>query len=1443
MANPNSSDSAEDASPEVSLIVGVGASAGGLDAFSTLLSHLPTDTGMGFVFVQHLSPGQESLLSELLGRTTRMPVVTAVDGQQVEANRVYVIPPNAQMTIAQGRLHLATCDQTQARVKTINLFFESLAADQKNRAIAIVLSGSNNDGALGVESIRAEGGIVFAQNRETAEFAEMPTAAIATGCVDFVLSPAAIAEELVKLKRHPYLHTATTPDPDPETTEVPAIAEDELITVFRLLQRQTGVDFANYKPSTFQRRLRRRMALQKCLNLSDYIQYLQDYPNEVQSLYQDVLITVTSFFRDPEVYTVLQERVLPMLVQQPTATANIRIWVPGCATGEEAYSLAMCLLECLHPLLISPTVQIFGSDISDEAIDTARIGFYRETQMENVSPERRLRFFNEVDGGYQIKKAVRELCIFARQDLSSDPPFSDIDLLSCRNVLIYFKPTLQKRVLSFFHYSLKPTGFLVLGNSESLGDTTDLFDVFDAQAKIYTRRSVPSRLNFDFIANYYPREADWEQRQGFSVALNRTNLQQWADQIVLSRFGPAGVIVNEQLEILQFRGDTSPYLRIPAGEPSYNLLKMIRPSLLIDLRLAIEEAKRQGNAIRRQGLKIQDLSELSEADLTVEVIPFHTAVSPDRCYLILFEREVAESSSALSEQIVETEAETVELDPSIRRLRQELASTRQELLDTQTLLQLTIEEKESTNQQLIAANEEILSSNEELKSTNEELQTAKEEIQSANEELKTTNEELQNRNLEARRANDDLLNLINNVNIPILMLSDDLCIRRFTPSAQGMFNLIPTDVGRPISDLRFNIVGCDLESLVTGVVTTLNPVEREVQDQQGHWFILRIRPYRTVDNQIMGATVALVDIDHLKQSEQSLRETQVQLEDELSAMNQVQSLSLRLFSSLDLDVVLPQVLDATIGLLQADMGNIHLYDPQQQILTIVAHQGFDSVFLDYFREVRLDDGAACSRALQLGQRVIIEDVQTDADYADHRAIAAAAGYRAVQSTPLLGSQGQVLGVLSTHFRQPHRPSERQMRILDLYGRMVSANIALALAQRDREILIDQARVAKAANASKDEFLAMLSHELRTPLTSISSWIQLMDQGQLDEAQMQQAIAAIRESTLIQTKLIEDLLDVSRIVQQRFEIAPEPCDLTALLQQAIVLVQPQIAAKGLQLETDLQPCPKPLSLDVTCMSQVFANLLLNAIKFTPSGGTITVRLLDAPTQVQIQVSDTGQGILSDRLPHIFERFWQADSSNTRQTGGLGLGLFLVKSVIEAHGGTVTAHSLGQGQGTTFTIVLPKAIAASAAPSVAPSVEASVQPIASRRTTATVLSGVQILLVEDDEMTATVIGFALEGYGARVTTVSSAAAALATLSQALPNLIISDIGLPNVSGYDLMRQIRALPPERGGRVPAIALSGYTDVQSANAALAAGFQAHLNKPVDLQQLIDRVSTVIGR
>ncbi len=1404
------------------LIVGIGASAGGLAAFSELLNHLPADTGMAFVLVQHLAPAETSLLGELLARTTPIPVKTAENGISVQANHAYVIPPNTQMTISQGRLELAECDQSQPRVKTIDLFFQSLAADQQNQGIAVILSGSNNDGAQGIQAVRAAGGITFAQTPSTAEFPNMPQASISTGQVDCVLPPAKIAEELVKISHHPYLLQPRGAQGDDS-----ALQGNNLSIVFRLLQKQTGVDFANYKPTTFQRRMQRRMALHKLPDLAEYVQYLQETPSEIQALCQDVLITVTRFFRDIDSYDVLTERVFPTLLQQPSAAASIRIWVPGCATGEEVYSLAMCLLECLSSLVISPTIQIFGTDISEQAIEEARLGKYPENRMEGVSPERRRRFFTEDKDGYQLNKSVRELCVFARQDLSSDPPFSELDLVSCRNVLIYFQPSLQRRILSIFHYSLKPTGFLLLGNSEGAGNSSDLFDVLDVQSNIYTRKAVPTPLNLDFVTAYYrPQETASNQPPAFPTGLSRSNVQQWADQIVLNRYAPVGVIVNEQLEILQFRGETSPYLKLPQGEPSFNLLKMIRPSLLIDVRAALEAAKQQNIAIQRQQLQMADVP---AREISLEVIPFNISRPQGRCFLVLFERSTPEMSLLEAEQKPDIDDDLAEVYPDSYRLQQELLATHQELLDTQTSLRLTIEEKESTTQQLMAANEEILSSNEELKSTNEELQTAKEEIQSSNEELQTTNEELQHRNVESRRAHDDLINLLNNVNIPVLMLSNDLCIRRFTPRVRGLFNLIPSDIGRPVKDIRCDLDSIDLETLVTEVLETLNTAEREVQDREGHWHLLRIRPYRTVDNKIDGVVVVLIDIDPLKQTEQDLRASQSQLETELLAMSQVQTLSHQLFTSLDLNRAMNEVLTAAMTVHDANLGCLQLYDSARNDLDFFVQQGFGPAFLEHFQSVQGHEGSTYSQALNQQQRVLIEDVQLDSAFAPYRQIAADAGFQAVQSTPLMNRQGELLGILSTHFPQPYSPTERELRLLDLYARQAADYIDLIRAvEIEKQALLEREQAAQSENKRKDEFLSVLSHELRTPLTSILGWAEFMETETLDEAKVNFGLSSIQESSSILLRLIEDLLDASRLTEGRFQVELQPTQVTDLLQQVVSLLRPQVNEKGIHLEMALESSAEPLAVDPDRMKQAFSNLLSNAIKFTPNEGRILLRLTYSSSQVQVQVRDTGRGIAPDELPHIFNRFRQIDASNTRRTSGLGLGLYLAHSIVEAHGGTLEAESQGEGQGSTFTLTLPKTV----------SYEAPAQPPASIMPAINLsLEGLRILLVEDSGAFLFLMTTYLQSVGAVVSNAQSASEALEIITTQPLDILVSDIGLPDVNGYELMQQVRALPPEQGGTLPAIALTDYVAKQDSQAAMQAGFQCHLIKPIGLKALLEAV------
>jgi two-component system CheB/CheR fusion protein len=863
-------------------VVGLGASAGGLEAFTLILEHLPSDTGMAFVLVQHLAPDRHSLLSEILSRTTEMPVQEVQEGMTIARNCVYVIPPNTGMTMTRGVFHLTSRDRTHGQQTVIDTFLRSLAADRGNKAIGVILSGGDADGTLGLQAIKEKGGITFAQSEGSAGVKEMPSSAIAAGHVDFILPPIEIAEALANISRHPYI--ASPPFTDiVEVTDAEPVAvpdqQESLATIFRLLRNYGGVDFTHYKLTTIKRRIFRRMALHRMEHLVDYVSFLQTHPEEVQALCQEMLISVTSFFRDAGAFEVLKDTVFPAIMRDRPPEAPIRIWVAGCSTGEEAYSIAICLLEYLSSRPSRPPIQIFATDVSETAIDRARVGIYSPSQLVDITPERLQRFFVPVEGGFQISKVVRELCIFARQNLVSDPPFSRLDLISCRNVLIYFGTKLQKKVIPIFHYGLLPRGYLMLGNSETVGEFVDLFTLVNRKYKIYARTISSRRIGFDVIAETRPLDilrspATSREDSGNDMAIYRE-----ADRIILNQYAPAGVVVNVRLEILQFRGQTSPYLEPAPGRASLNLGRMARESLRLELQTAIHQAQQENRPIQRVGIPLRELDStrldgsVRIRQIKIDVIPFQPEGMSEKFFLILFadlSGPNAESLTADSE--ADTEGQNVKAsDRQQSQERQEIQRLRSELANTRAYLQSIIEEQQATNQDLRIANEEILSSNEELQSTNEELETAKEEIQATNEELSTINEELHRRNLEATQVGNDLQNLLSSINIPILMLDSDLCIRRFTPTAAHLFNLIPTDIGRPFSNINYSLNIPDLAQRLLQVMQTLLVESREVQDQDGHWYDLRMRPYRTSDNRIDGVVLTLVEIDDLKRSSQAIQ--------------------------------------------------------------------------------------------------------------------------------------------------------------------------------------------------------------------------------------------------------------------------------------------------------------------------------------------------------------------------------------------------------------------------------------------------------------------------------------------------------------------------------------------------------------------------------------------
>ena len=826
---------------------------------TSLLKALSPDLGMAYILVPHLDPNRVSAFTEILARATKMPTLEIKDGIPLQPDHVYVIPPNHELVIDHSALRLTSRERAHGSI-SIDIFFRSLASDQGKNAIGVILSGTGSDGTLGLAAIKGEGGITFAQDSESAKYDGMPSSAISAGHVDFVLSPEEIAVELSRIRTHPYVSKA-----EPDESEHSEPRETQISQVFRMLRRLTKVDFSEYKQPTIHRRVRRRMALHKIENLDEYVALLQNRRQELAALYQDLLINVTSFFRNADAFDALRQTVYPALLDgRRDQSAPIRIWVPGCSTGEEAYSHAISVVEFLSDQRIETPIQVFGTDLSEGAISKARAGLYKENIEADVSATRLRRFFQKTEGGYLISKTIRDLCIFSTQNVFSDPPFSRMDLVSCRNVMIYLGQSLQKRVIPIFHYALNPDGFLMIGNTEGLlGAGSELFDMADKKQKIYRKRLVPTPITFGFSVT--PREFPLEEGERNVQSAKPpepsrapVDLQREADRLLLTRYAPPSVIVNEQLEIVQIKGHTGKFLELPSGKASLNLLKMARPGLLFELQDALEHARQSGVETTKPDVNVDTNGGTTK--VTLRITPFKTPVQERNSFLVVFETEPTHTPRDLSVEQVGVPL----TDDERRQKEQQIAQLKQELAATKEYLQAIIESQEATNEELQSANEEIQSGNEELQSTNEELQTSKEELESANEELHTVNEEMQHRNELLSQLNNDLTNLLNSVNLPLVMVGSDLSVRRFTPQAAQVLGLVSSDIGRPIPRLKLKIEVDNLEQAMLDVLKDVQPKQYRVKDADGTWCSFRLAPYRTLDNRIDGVVLSIVTLENMK---------------------------------------------------------------------------------------------------------------------------------------------------------------------------------------------------------------------------------------------------------------------------------------------------------------------------------------------------------------------------------------------------------------------------------------------------------------------------------------------------------------------------------------------------------------------------------------------------
>jgi PAS domain S-box-containing protein len=1695
-------------------VVGIGASAGGIEAIGDFLKTLRPDAGMAYVMIQHLPPDRDSMMVDILSRKTSMPVSEVSDGVAVQPNHVYVIRPGHTLIIENGRLHLGERLSSPGNNRPVDDFFRSLAEEQRERAIGVILSGMGSNGTAGAQVIKAVGGLCIAQEPESAQYPSMPRHLIDAGYADYILRPGDIADVLLAYADHPYSRGGRETD----AARLLAREHQNVREILAVLRTRTRQDFNGYKKPTLLRRIQRRMGLSRLTDVGEYAKFLRQSPTEVTALADDLLIHVTGFFRDALAWETLRERVIVPLIASREPESSIRCWVTACSSGEEAYSLGILLAEEAERIGKRLDIKVFATDMAERSLQNARAGVYPGGIETEISPARLERFFQREDAVYRVRQDLRDIVVFAPQNVLQDPPFSRLDIATCRNLLIYLEPAVQQRVIRLLHFGLREGGTLFLGTSETaLTGTDDMFEQLDKKARIF-RRIGPTRHGaVDFpLPHSIPRPNSTGDRSPAEMRSigPRASLPQIITRSLLEEHTPAAVAVDRDHRIVFYHGNTEPFLAAPRGEPTRDLLSLARESVRGAIRTALHRAMSENAPVTVQDGWIETQPG-QRVRVAVRASPLDTSSAPDHFVISFQERGELRAQSGGPPSETGDEA-----DEALRRVRDELQST--------------VEELQTSNEELKASNEEVTSTNEELQSTNEELETSREEMQSLNEELSTVNSQLQSKIEEHQAARNDLSSLLTSTDIAVLFLDTEFRVRRFTPPVRDLLELIPSDIGRPLSDFARKFSDPELLGDASAAIERLITSEQEIPADGNRWYLRRITPYRTSDNRIDGVVVTFVNITRRKESEDSvrrtaerdaflvvladalrpltdpleikaeasrllgerlrvsrvafgdflpdgrvihereyvrhgvsnsvsydfdcydhsllqqfregktfivsniagdaapqqqkamfetlrirahvsvpilekghltgilcvaqsterqwtpgevsliedvahrageaiarvraefdLRESEARLAAELNALKRLHELTERLLASPNLSSALSEVLTAALELHETQMGTIQVLDPGSQSPRLVVQRGFDPALVS----ARGDEwafGSISAVSSRSGRRAVVEDFQTHPDFVADRPSAAEFGYRSAQSTPLMTRRGELQGVLATYARQPHRPPDRVLQITDLYARLaahlierIRTEAALLESEQRFRMAIEAARMgfwdwdagsgkikwepthnrllglppeqaegtferfmacvhpddrvglsevignaaergadcagdfrvvhadgtvrwiagfgrpittaggktsrmiggllditdrkqieleraqllrreqaarteAESANHMKDEFLAALSHELRTPLSAILLWTKLLgDKATPDTAQLREGLSAIKISAEAQKNLIEDLLDTSRIATGKMRLQIRDIELVPLMKDVLDAILPAAKAKTIGVTIAFDENVGVVQLDAERFRQIAWNLLQNAVKFTPPHGSIQVRLWRNEDEVQLTIKDNGRGIAPEFLPHLFERFRQYELASTRSGGGLGLGLSIVKQLVELHGGTIDAESAGLNRGATFTVQLPLPKLAGDGRNHKPA----------GGNGAVDLTDSKILIVEDDTSTRHALQEILHNAGATVTAADSADAAIAAARLSRPDLIISDIGLPGTDGYSLLRNLRAWEESEGmAPVAAVALTAFANDDQRERALEAGFQQHLGKPIDTDQLLSIVKSLLS-
>lgn len=1465
--------------------VGIGASAGGLEALERFFQSMPEQPDMAFIVIQHLSPDYKSMMAEILSKYTKLPVREAENNCLVEINHVYLIPPKKTITVHNGYLFLTEKEIHRGISLPIDAFFHSLAVDFREHAIAVILSGTGSDGTRGIRSIKENDGLVIVQQADTAKFDGMPSSAISTGLADFILAPENICQALFDFTHHPSL-TLEQFQHQYKIYETDNEDKDDVSKILDILKKTCGVDFFQYKLNTILRRIERRVSIRQCTSLNAYLKLIEKSKLEQETLFRELLIGVTKFFRDIEVYDILSQRVIPALFANSENDEPLRIWVAACSTGEEAYSLAILFAEYKEKLRATRDVKIFATDIDQRAVDIAAAGTYPESIIADIDREKLSKYFkhNENEGNYTITPNIRSMVVFACHDLTKSPPFNRLDLISCRNLFIYLKQDTQERILSLFHFALHATGYLLLGESENIGDHEKAFNCLDNRHKLYqVRPGVLPKLHRNIPAIINPKSPTKDMPIAGNLHVRSRQSSDYLQHIVLNKMLPPCILINDALDVLYVSSRASRYLTL-SGTPDYsNLTRLMDESMVAFVRSAVINALKDRRKVTYKMLSSHIVGSAS-MEISVEIL--------DKKYggaqLLLLSIDEQEVSGTNDEVAI------LELSPDSRQHIEELE---RELSYTRETLQATIEELETSNEELQSTNEELIASNEELQSTNEELQAV-------NEELITINSEHQYQIKEITELNEMLNNLLSSSRVGSVFLDKEFQIRRFTPAVCDEIYLREQDIGRSFEEIRHHLEIDDLYPIFTRILNENKTRDIEVHSTRGKWYILRLAPFLLTDNTIDGIVLTLIDVSEIKQVqeqlainkdklklaqqlahlgswENDLQENKISWSDEVFRIFGLPQTEENITYEMFLQRVHPEdrelvhnayqnSIDQKLSgyeirhrIIQADTNEVrYVYErclhQRDESGNIISSRGMVLDVTDH--HLAEEENLKLSRAVeQSANAIIITNCEANIEFVNP-AFEKSTGYTLDEvigkKTSILSSgetskdlynemwillktKGYWQGELVNRHKDGHLYWDfvTISSVKDKYGKLthylsIQENITkrkeaeqALIKSHERE---EKARhAAEAANMAKSAFLTNMSHELRTPLNAMMGYAQILSSSPDLSTKYQGMAEIIKNSGEHLLTLLNDILDLSRVEAGRSEISLESCNTKKFLKNIADIFTARAHQKGLIFDQRFDPAlPTYLSIDEKRVRQVIFNLLGNAVKFTDAGA-VSFCCSYSEKQLFIAIRDTGVGIERDQQPQLFQPFQQLGAERYKAQG-TGLGLTISYKLVKLMGGVLEFFSEPQ-QGCTFICCLPCQVVEKTEQAEY-NMKSFKRPIAYKSADKDIKTYL-ILIVDDDKNNCSLLKDFLEPLGFIVHTASSGENCLALLEHEQPDLIFMDLKMPGLNGLETTQKIR----EKDTHVPVIAVSASTFNEDLSAALNASCTDHLAKPVQEIKLLE--------